>query len=238
MYRPLKSFVWILSLFVSLSAYSQSNKPGAWGILTVILPSDTVHRFGGYIEGKVQTNEISFHNFYHNEIKGGISYAYNNNYIFLIGGGRYTTFDYTHVLDGPVLTENRIWEQLTFTSNLGRIFLEHRYRAEQRWLNKDYRTSFRYRLNAVIPFNHKQVQRNTLYMSVFDEISLGLKAYSFERNRMSASLGFQFYSDLAVQAGWIFEDNNSLVSHNEKHNLLINLIFQIARKNPDMPAEK
>lgn len=216
-------------VLLSASAFSQTHAIGAWGIATIILPSDTSHRFGMYVEGKVQTNEISFDNYYHNEVKGGFSYALNNNYTILIGGGRYTTFHPDNIADS-VLVENRIFEQMSFTSNLGRMLFEHRYRAEQRWLNGNYRTSFRYKLNAILPINHKKLKSGTLFLSAFDEISLGLKAYSFERNRMSASLGFQFSPSFTVLAGWINEDNNSHASNLEKDNLLVNLIYQIKRK--------
>ena len=129
-----------------------------------------------------------------------------------------------------MLIENRLFEQMTFTSNLGRILFEHRYRAEQRWLNGNYRTSFRYKLNAIIPINHKKIQNGTLFISAFDEISLGLKAYSFEKNRMSASMGLQVSPSFTMLAGWIYEDNNSLSNNIDKNNLLINLIYQIPRK--------
>ncbi|HCN83329.1 MAG TPA: hypothetical protein DIT07_06860 [Sphingobacteriaceae bacterium] len=134
-----------------------------WGIATLILPSDTSHRFGMYAEGKVQTNEISFDNYYHNEIKGGLSYAINSNYIFLIGGGRYTTF-YPENIPDSVQIEDRIFEQMTFTSNLGRMLFEHCYRAEQRWIDGNYRISFRYKLNAILPIIIRNCEAG-LYLS-------------------------------------------------------------------------
>lgn len=226
MHRLSRSLIFLL--FLSSSAYSQTNARGGWGIATLILPSDTSHRFGMYAEVKVQTNEIKLDDYYHNEVKGGISYALSNNYIFLIGGGRYTTFHPDNIADS-VIIEDRIFEQLSFTSNLGRILFDHRYRMEQRWINEKFRTSFRYKASVILPINHKTLQSRTIFLSAFDEISLGLKAYSFERNRISASLGMQFSRTFTITAGWINEDNDSHASHLEKHNLLVNMIYQIQR---------
>lgn len=234
MYRLLRLSV--LFIFLSSSAYSQTEAHGAWAVATFIIPSDTSHRFGMYAEGKVQTNEISAGDYYHNEVKGGMSYALSNNYTFLIGAGRYTTFHPDNIPDS-VLIEDRIFEQLSFTSNLGRLLFDHRYRVEQRWINDAFRTSFRYKANVILPINHRKLRSGTLFLQAFDEISLGLKAYSFERNRLSASLGMQFSKSFSMLAGWINEDNESHASHLEKHNLLINLIYQVQRSKKPEPTK-
>lgn len=222
----------VFLIFLSSSAYSQTSALGGWGIVTLNLPSDTSHRFGMYAEVKVQADEIKFDNYYHNEVKGGISYALSNTYTFLVGGGRYTTFHPDNIADS-VIIEDRVFEQLSFTSNLGRILFDHRYRMEQRWINEKFRTSFRYKANVILPINHRKLQSGTFFLSAFDEISLGLKAYSFERNRISASLGMQFSRTFTITAGWINEDNESHASHLEKENLVVNLIYQINRKKTD-----
>jgi hypothetical protein len=229
MYTITRSLVClVIFIFLWLPAHSQTHAYGAWGIATFIIPSDTSHRFGMYAEGKVQTNEISFDNYYHNEVKAGLSYALSNTYTFLVGAGRYTTFHPDNIPDS-VIIEDRIFEQLSFTSNLGRLLFDHRYRVEQRWINDAFRTSFRYKANIILPINHKKLRSGTLFLSAFDEISLGLKAYSFERNRMSASLGMQFSKSFTMLAGIINEDNESHASHLEKNNLLVNLIYQVQR---------
>jgi hypothetical protein len=225
-----------LMLF-SVKGFSQSNKMGTWGIATVVLPSNVDHRWGGYFETQARSDELAFNRIFYNEFKTGVSYAVNNNYVLLMGTGHYTTYDYANLSKGPTIRENRLWEQVTFTQFLSRIKFEHRYRVEQRWVNSNYRNRFRYRLNAVVPINNQKMGAKTVFVSVFDEIFLNNKQPNFERNRFSASLGYQFTKSFTVQTGWLNQYNNTLTSTNDKNNLLLNFIYQIQRKKPSTHEE-
>ncbi len=217
-------------LFISFAGFAQSNKTGTWAITTVVLPSNADHRWGGYMEAQLRTDELAFQKPFYNEIKGGISYALDNNYVLLLGTGHYTTYDYLDLDKGPTTRENRIWEQLTSTQYLNRIKIEHRYRAEQRWVNDRYRNRFRYRLNAVIPLNHRKMQSGTAFISAFDEIFLNNAQPHFERNRVSASAGYQFNARISAQLGWVNQYNTTATSTSDKNNMLVNVIYQIKRK--------
>ena len=48
--------------------------------------------------------------------------------------------------DGPETTEHRIWQQFLRSHRLGRLKLEHLARTEQRFVNADFKTRYRYRL--------------------------------------------------------------------------------------------
>ncbi|RWY47950.1 DUF2490 domain-containing protein [Mucilaginibacter gilvus] len=212
------------------TANAQNNKTGTWGIATIVLPGDSTHHWGGYVELQGRTNTL-FNQFFYYETKGGISYDIAKNYTALIGTGRYVTYDYNNLDAPPTVKEFRMWEQLTINSFLDRIKIEHRYRAEQRWLNGIYRNRFRYRLNLVIPLNHKKIEAKTFFVSVFDEIFLNNNAPHFERNRFSAAFGYQFDKSLSVQAGWLDQYNYSLTTAGAKNNLAITVMYRINRKN-------
>ncbi|MCD0488808.1 DUF2490 domain-containing protein [Pedobacter sp. MC2016-14] len=236
MHRFLRLSLFLL-LFSSQSAYTQSKKTGTWGLFTVVLPSNTDHRWGGYFESQARTDELFFGKLFYHEFKGGLSYAIDNNYVALIGTGRYTTYDYLDFDKGPTITENRVWEQMTFTQYLSRIKIEHRYRVEQRWVNQAYRNRFRYRLNLVVPLNEKKMKAGTAFVSAFNEIFLNNKQPNFERNRVSTSLGYQFSKSITAQAGWVYQYNNALAGTNAKNNLIINFTYQIQRKKPGAHEE-
>lgn len=164
----------IFVLVISNNAKAQNNKTGTWGIATVVLPGDSTHKWGGYIELQARANAL-FNQVFYYENKGGVSYDIAKNYTALAGTGRYITFDYNN-LDAPAtVKEFRMWEQLTINSFLDLLKIEHRYRAEQRWLNGIYRNRFRYRLNLVVPLNHKKIEAKTFFISVFDELFLNNK---------------------------------------------------------------
>lgn len=215
----------------TLCVFAQSfDKTGSWGLVTVVLPGSVEHRWGGYMELQTRTNETLFKQFYYTEVKGGVSYNFSNNFSALIGTGRYTTYNYKDVEAGPTIKEDRLWEQFTLLEYLDRIKIENRVRIEQRWLNGDYRNRFRYRLNLIVPFNHPKIQANTVFGSVFDEVFFNNKEPNFERNRISATLGYQFTKAISLQAGWMNQYNNLPASTNDKNNMMVVFIYNIQRK--------
>ena len=84
-------------------------------------------------------NEDNFH-FADNSFASA-GYAY-------IGGHQYDS-PQSH----PEVEEHRIWQQLIVNDFIGRVKFEHRYRIEQRWVNKQYLNRFRYRLMLFVPVN-------------------------------------------------------------------------------------
>lgn len=227
-----KRTLFTVALFViTIGGFAQSfDKTGSWGLITVVLPGSVEHRWGGYMELQTRTNEMLFKQFYYTEVKGGVSYNFTNNFSALIGTGRYTTYNYKDVDAGPTIKEDRLWEQFTLLEYFDRIKIENRVRIEQRWLNSDYRNRFRYRLNLIVPFNHPKIQANTVFTSVFDEVFFNNKAPNFERNRISAALGYQFTKAISLQAGWMNQYNNLPTSTNDKNNMMVVFIYNIQRR--------
>jgi len=190
------------------------------------MPGDSVTRWGAYIELQTRSDEF-FKQFFYYETKGGISYDISNNYTALLGAGRYVTDD--NDLGLTPNSEFRMWEQITVNSFLDRVKFEHRYRAEQRWVNGIYRNRFRYRLSMVIPLNNKKVGPGTFFIGLFDEVFFNNKAPHFERNRFSAGLGYQFDKSFSVQLGWLNQYNYNLSAAGAKNNLAININYRIHR---------
>jgi hypothetical protein len=116
---------------------------------------------------------------------------------------------------------------------LDRYKIEHRYRIEQRFFDDaPYRNSFRYRLNIAVPLNHhKKITAKTLYIAMFDEIFFNNKVPNFERNRVSAALGYQFDKKWILQAGWLNQRNYTAITNSAKNNMMLTLMYRINRKN-------
>jgi hypothetical protein len=220
----------LLVAIISFTASAQNNKTGTWGILTVLMPGDSVHKWGGYTEFQARMNG-PFSQFQYYEAKVGVSYDIDKNFIALLGTGTYHTFDYHDVSAGAITNETRFWEQMTINQYLSRLKFEHRYRAEQRIVNDKYRNRFRYRLNMFIPLNHTKIGPDTWFISVFDEIFINNKAPNFERNRISAALGYQFDKKWIVQAGWLNQTNFTASTSSGKNNVMLMLMYRINRKN-------
>jgi hypothetical protein len=86
----------LIMVLLFSAANAQNNKTGTWGIATVVLPGDSTHHWGGYIELQARANTL-FNQFFYYETKGGVSYDIAKNYTALIGTGRYVTYDYNNL---------------------------------------------------------------------------------------------------------------------------------------------
>ncbi len=217
---------------------------GTWLVGTVQLPAGE-KKWGGFAEIQTRSNGL-FSQFFYNELKGGISYDLDPNFTLTVAGGRYATYDYQSLSDGPLNTEKRLWEQLVINQYLARLKFEHRYRVEQRWFSfrdgaESFRNRIRYRLNMFVPINNRTVTDKTVFISVYDEIFLNPIGPVFERNRFYAGVGYQFDSHWVLQAGVVNQTNYNSATFDDgvftpqltsgKSNVLLNLTYRLKRRN-------
>nr|WP_245189375.1 DUF2490 domain-containing protein [Lunatimonas salinarum] len=103
----------------------------------------------------------------------------------------------------PTVIEHRIWQQVLHFHTLGRLFIEHRGRLEQRFIGDQYRDRIRYRLLVNIPLTKERMGPKTLFFSVYDELFVDLDDSPYDRNRFYVALGYQFTRAVNVQTGWL-----------------------------------
>lgn len=113
---------------------------------------------------------------------------------------------------GARTSENRIWEQMLFRQKTKAVFMEHRFRLEQRFVqNLSTQSSsvshrIRYRFQTLFPLYTISPHLRHLFVSVNDEIMLNFKsepAQIFDRNRFYAGLGYQVSPKLNIQLGYL-----------------------------------
>ncbi|GAB3033250.1 DUF2490 domain-containing protein [Spirosoma pulveris] len=238
----------LLSLTITRSFAQTSLTPsspwGTWLIGTIQLPTGP-KKWGGFAEVQGRANG-AFSQFFYNELKGGVSYDLDKNFTLTLAGGRYATYDYKALSDGPLNTEKRLWEQLIINQYLTRLKFEHRYRVEQRWFTfrdgtTPYRSRIRYRLNMFVPLNNHTVTAKTTFLSIYDEVFLNPIGPTFERNRLYAGVGYQFDQQWIVQLGWVNQTNYNAATFDQgvfipqlatgKNNLVLGLTYRLKRKN-------
>ena len=223
----------IVLLFVSRVAYSQTSDFGSWNVInTKLILSDQWSVFN-----ELQLRSQSFYsNHYYYEVKGGVAYAVNKNFTFLLGTGKYVTYSDPGSFAKPVSSnETRFWQQVTMNHFLERLKFEHRYRVEQRWFEDSYRNRFRYRLNIAIPLNSNKIGPKTFYLATFDEIFLTNKGPYFERNRFFAGAGYQAAKWVTIQPGYVYQyDYKNNIDPLGKHFFQLTITFEIdAHKDPN-----
>ncbi len=164
-------------------------------------------------------------------LRAGINYHHNSNLILSSGYGRISNYSSEPgILKDFSSLENRLWEQVTLKNNFGRVFLEHRYRLEQRWIKSsmqtDYKNRVRYLLRISIPINRKEVSKNTLFVTLYDEVFLHFSNNAFDRNRLYSALGFQFTKNANFQLGYLLQTVGSKSKNFLQVGLNYNLDFR------------
>ncbi|MEQ9063054.1 MAG: DUF2490 domain-containing protein [Vicingaceae bacterium] len=171
----------------------------------------------------------------------GIDYYTKAGPIITAGYGWIQSFPYG---DQPIaypFNEHRIWQQLVLTQAAARFSFHHRFRLEQRFLERktinssgDYesdefvfRQRGRYRFFVAFPLNRKQMEDNTLFLAAYDEVMIGfgggIKQNVLEQNRLYLAMGWRFNANANVQMGYL----NQFIfkSNGDREN---NDVFQLA----------
>ena len=114
---------------------------------------------------------------------------------------------------GFTTAENRIWEQLVLRHRTYNIFLEHRYRIEQRFVKNIttdrniYENRVRYRLQALVPLYNLSPYLRHYFVSSYNEIFMNLgkelSGQLFDRNRLYFAMGYQLNPKFNIQLGYL-----------------------------------
>jgi Protein of unknown function (DUF2490) len=132
--------------------------------------------------------------------------------------------------------EQRIWQQLLYRHSISKFLFSHRFRMEQRFIEKRYADAsgmiindgfdtylnrIRYRLQVQFPLNKEKIESGALFAVVSDEIfySWG-STVTFshpDQNRIYVALGYQFNKSMNFQSGGFYQaliKNNGTLQEN------------------------
>lgn len=116
-----------------------------------------------------------------------LGYGYINSENFTGSGNNQTTVE-----------EHRIFQQFITKQSIGKVSLQHRYRFEQRFVESDFKTRFRYFLSMNIPFKNPKY-----YLSAYNEIFLNGASNVFDRNRIYGGLGYKISKGIKLELGYM-----------------------------------
>lgn len=169
----------------------------------------------------------------------GVNY-YINPLVMVTGGyGFIDTRPSSENVVGFHTMEHRIWEQLILRYKTRAVFMEHRYRLEQRFIeNLNTRVSkfdnrVRYRFQVIFPLYTLSPHLRQFFLASYNELFMNLgtqiSGQIFDRNRLYFSMGFQVSPKLNFQLGYL----NQLISvpgalrPDINHNLQIGVMFNM-----------
>jgi hypothetical protein len=104
------------------------------------------------------------------------------------------------------LREYRPFQQALFRHSSGRLQFIHRLRLEQRFVSDTYSDRFRYFLSLNYLVNKNTFEKNTFYLSAYNEVFLqSRKASLFDRNRIYGALGWVPKKGLRAELGYMIQ---------------------------------
>jgi hypothetical protein len=203
----LKKYYFITTIFLllcTIALHAQKSNTGNWFIY-----------FGNQkINNKWNWhNEVQYRNFNFMGdlsqllVRTGIGFnlTENNNNI-LLGYGFINSQKYLSNSNEKVGTnEHRVFQQFITRQSFNKVFLQHRYRIEERFLPNDFQMRFRYFLGINIPINKPRLEKNAYYFSAYNEIFINAQQNIFDRNRLYGAIGYVFNKNIKMEAGYMVQ---------------------------------
>jgi len=150
-------------------------------------------------------------------LRSGFTYTPKNaNIKFTLGYGNVTSG--IPGSSDDTSAESRIYQEALIPQKFGRLYLTHRFRYEQRFVeNQDFRTRYRYNLFLNIPINKKELSPKTIYAALYNELFINGQqdignnqtVELFDRNRTYLGLGYVLNEKIRFQLGWMNQKTNT-----------------------------
>ncbi len=228
----LNKITFSLLFLLPVSILSQQDKTGNW--LMYFGTNKLNSKFSLHTEIQYRNHTLTPNNTEQLLLRAGLNYHFSDKAFATAGYAYIPSYVYESEQKSPETEEHRIWQQFIVTNMIGRVKFEHRYRIEQRWVNRDYKNRFRYRLMLFIPLNKPKTEVKTWFLGLYNEVFVNSKEIFFERNRLYGALGYQINKKTSMQFGMMHQQ----ISNFGKWYLQFALIFNTnLRKNNNKPVK-
>ncbi len=204
----------VLAFICTNKAFSQTPKtpPNPTGYWLAYTGDNKINKSIG-IHSEIQLRNLSLKNTNESILtRVGIN-AYIKPYAMItLGYGYIFSEPSNSTVIGSMVHENRIWQQLILRQKTKYIFIEHRFRLEQRFLQdktnhtKKRDQRLRYRFQTLYPLYSITPHLRHIFISLNNEIMINYKnnpAQMFDRNRFFAGVGYQVSPKMNFQLGYL-----------------------------------
>ena len=198
----MKRILTLILMLTALSGFSQESDLGNW---LIYIGSKKINSNWNLHHEVQYRNYNAVGDLEQLLLRTGIGYnlTENNNNV-LLGYGFIHSQNYIEDTDEKNnINEHRIFQQFITKQTFGSVYIQHRYRFEQRFVEEDFRLRFRYFLALNFPLNHKEMSDKTLYASTYNEIFLNTETNVFDRNRLYGGLGYKLNKNIRFELGYM-----------------------------------
>ncbi len=201
----MKKFLYILVFsLISFGVKSQEKGPGNW---LVYIGSKQLNSKWNLHHEVQYRNYNAIGDLEQLLLRTGLGYNLGKKSNLLLGYGYINSENYTGNNDEKLtVEEHRIFQQFITKQNVGKVALQHRYRFEQRFVESDFKTRFRYFLGMNIPLKNPKY-----YLSAYNEVFLNGASNVFDRNRVYGGFGYKIKKGIKIELGYmnqVFETSN------------------------------
>ena len=161
-------------------------------------------------------------------VRPGLTYLINQNQNVTAGYAWIETFDNPDLSTDKNLTEHRIWEQYVLSYKLKGLPLTHRFRLEQRFIERPAEDIFsqriRYFARVIVPLKKDKASFSKgAFAALQNEVFFNLQNKSklndkfFDQNRAYLALGYRVNPRLDLEAGYLNQYVDGLSSNTVNH---------------------
>ncbi len=170
-------------------------------------------------------------------LRGAIQYKLNPQVAIGLGYGWIETFSYGDypIASNGTFPEHRIYEQVTYKSNIQKLSIQQRLRIEQRWIGRRTTAPERvidewflsHRFRYFLRLQHPLSKSEKWYAAMADEIFIGagknVGTNVFDQNRIMLMMGMKPSSSISIEAGYLSQtlmqgrriNNQTILQDNE-----------------------
>jgi hypothetical protein len=140
--------------------------------------------------------------------RAGLGYnlkAQNHNLLLgyaYVASDSYDEFD----LSTGTKIENRIYQQYLYKNKIGSNSITHRFRLEERFFSSEFGLRGRYFISLQKPIWNK----NSTYLSMYNELFVDIKGAQFDRNRFYTGLGIGITESLRIETGYMIQAQKNI----------------------------
>jgi len=193
----MKKFIFIIALsLISFAAKSQDSSLGNW---LVYIGSKQLNSKWNLHHEIQHRNYNAIGDLEQLLIRTGLGYNIGSRSNLLLGYGYINSENFTgNGNEQKTVEEHRIFQQFITKQSIGSVTLQHRYRFEQRFVEDNFKTRFRYFLGLNVPFKDSKY-----YLSAYNEIFLNGESNVFDRNRIYGGLGYKISKGIKIELGYM-----------------------------------
>lgn len=234
-------FVFLLFSLNGLNSLVGQNQvtPNAYGQWFMYFGDNKINKHIGV------HSELQMRNYFLNKTVGQTLFRLGVNYyadplVMVSGGYAYVdTRPSSKNIAGFSTVEHRVWEQLILRHKTRAVFMEHRYRLEQRFIRNldteisNFDNRVRYRFQGIFPFYTISPHLRHYFFSSYNELFANLgrqvSGQIFDRNRFYVAFGYQVSPKLNFQIGYLNQliSIPGLLTPDVNHNLQIGIAYNM-----------